>query len=115
MWESCSTIVFARLKQQIIIIIIQLAALKLLYAWRDKIAREEDESTRHVYVLPDLLLIHLAELLLKDPQGIRACCKLVPELVEKNLEEIHRLLIQAIEKPLVVLRYLLFITNNVNN
>ncbi|CAF3293502.1 unnamed protein product [Rotaria socialis] len=77
----------------------QLAALKLLYAWRDKIAREEDESTS--YVLPDLLLIHLAELLLKDPQGIRACCKLVPELVEKNLEEIHRLLIQAIEKPLV--------------
>ncbi|CAF5115328.1 unnamed protein product, partial [Rotaria magnacalcarata] len=53
------------------------------------------------YVLPDLLLIHLAELLPKDPQGIRACCKLVPELVEKNLEEIHRLLMQAIEKPLV--------------
>ncbi|CAF4712356.1 unnamed protein product, partial [Rotaria sp. Silwood1] len=76
----------------------QLTALKLLYAWRDKIAREEDESTS--YVLPDLMLIHIAELLPKDIQGIRASCKLVPELVEKNLEDIHRLLIQAIEKPL---------------
>ncbi|CAF0947027.1 unnamed protein product [Rotaria sordida] len=77
----------------------QLAALKLLYAWRDRIAREEDESTS--YVLPDLMLIHLAELLPKDIQGIRESCKLVPELVEKNLEEIHQLLIQAIEKPLL--------------
>ena len=25
----------------------QLAALKLLYSWRDKVAREEDESTRY--------------------------------------------------------------------
>ncbi|CAF1195051.1 unnamed protein product [Adineta steineri] len=79
---------------------IQLAALKLLYAWRDKIAREEDESTS--YVTPDLMLIHLAELVPKDVQGIRASCKLIPELVMKNLEEIHQLLIQAIEKPLEI-------------
>jgi exosome complex exonuclease RRP6 len=42
----------------------------------------------------------LAELLPKDIQGIRTSCKFVPELVEKNLEEIHRLLIQAIQNPL---------------
>jgi hypothetical protein len=53
-----------------------------------------------MYVLPDLMLVQLAELLPKDIHGIRTSCKLVPELVEKNLEEIHRLLIQAIEKPL---------------
>jgi hypothetical protein len=38
----------------------------------------------------------------RDIQGIRASCKLVPELVDKNLEEIHQLLTQAIEKPLSV-------------
>jgi exosome complex exonuclease RRP6 len=41
----------------------QLAALKSLYSWRDRIAREEDESTS--YVLPDLMLVHIAELLPK--------------------------------------------------
>lgn len=54
------------------------------------------------YVLPDLMLIQLAELLPKDIQGIRTSCKLVPELVDKNLEEIHRLIINAVENPLSV-------------
>jgi hypothetical protein len=35
----------------------------------------------------------------RDIQGIRITCKLVPELVEKNLEDIHQMLIYAIEKP----------------
>lgn len=44
-------------------------------------------------------------LFLRDIQGIRACCKMLPELVEKNLEEVHRLLIQAINNPITVEKY----------
>ncbi len=29
----------------------QLAALQLLYSWRDKIAREEDESPKYVFLI----------------------------------------------------------------
>jgi len=47
-----------------------------------------------------MFLNFLFFVLLRDIQGIRTSCKLVPELVEKYLEEIHQLLIQAIEKPL---------------
>ncbi|CAF1371873.1 unnamed protein product [Adineta ricciae] len=75
----------------------QLSALKSLHAWRDKIARQEDESPS--FVLSDLMLMHLAELLPRDIQGIRASCKVLPDSVDKNIEEVHRLLIEAIEKP----------------
>jgi hypothetical protein len=49
-----------------------------------------------------LLYLTLFVLSLRELQGIRASCKLVPELVEKYLEDIHQLLIQAIKKPLLV-------------
>jgi exosome complex exonuclease RRP6 len=73
----------------------QLEAFRLLYAWRDQIARLEDES--YAYVLPNHMLFGLAEVLPKEPQGVLACCNPIPSLVRQNINEIHRLIVQARE------------------
>ena len=73
----------------------QLEAFRLLYAWRDQIARLEDES--YAYVLPNHMLFQLAEVLPKEPQGVLACCNPIPSLVRQNINEIHRLIVQARE------------------
>ncbi|KAM4886127.1 exosome complex component 10 [Sylvia borin] len=77
----------------------QLAAFRLLFAWRDKIARQEDESTG--YVLPNHMLLKIAEELPKEPQGIIACCNPVPPLIRQQINELHLLIQQAREMPLV--------------
>ncbi|XP_027514035.1 exosome component 10 isoform X1 [Corapipo altera] len=77
----------------------QLAAFRLLFAWRDKIARQEDESTG--YVLPNHMLLKISEELPKEPQGIIACCNPVPPLVRQQINELHLLIQQAREMPLV--------------
>ncbi|KAK2885832.1 hypothetical protein QQF64_020709 [Cirrhinus molitorella] len=77
----------------------QLAAFRLLYAWRDKLAREEDESTG--YVLPNHMMMKIAEELPKEPQGIIACCNPTPPLVRQQINELHQLLKQARETPLL--------------
>lgn len=73
-------------------------ALKELFAWRDKTGRQEDESLR--YVLPDHMLLQIADVLPKEMQGILACCNPVPPLVKQELHELHRLILQARDKPL---------------
>ncbi|MGH0147042.1 UNVERIFIED_CONTAM: hypothetical protein FKN15_060862 [Acipenser sinensis] len=60
----------------------QLTAFRLLYAWRDQISRQEDESTG-------------------EPQGIIACCNPVPPLVRQQVNELHLLVQQAREMPLL--------------
>uniref|UniRef100_A0A8C0V2E9 Exosome complex component 10 n=1 Tax=Cyanistes caeruleus TaxID=156563 RepID=A0A8C0V2E9_CYACU len=80
----------------------QLAAFRLLFAWRDKIARQEDESTG--YVLPNHMLLKIAEELPKETQGIIACCNPVPPLVRQQIHELHLLIQQAREMPLVKVR-----------
>ncbi|XP_053818916.1 exosome component 10 [Vidua chalybeata] len=77
----------------------QLAAFRLLFAWRDKIARQQDESTG--YVLPNHMLLKIAEELPKESQGIIACCNPVPPLVRQQINELHLLIQQAREMPLV--------------
>uniref|UniRef100_A0A8C9MIP6 Exosome complex component 10 n=1 Tax=Serinus canaria TaxID=9135 RepID=A0A8C9MIP6_SERCA len=77
----------------------QLAAFRLLFAWRDKIARQEDESTG--YVLPNHMLLKIAEELPKECQGIIACCNPVPPLVRQQINELHLLIQQAREMPLL--------------
>uniref|UniRef100_A0A8B9DY43 Exosome complex component 10 n=1 Tax=Anser cygnoides TaxID=8845 RepID=A0A8B9DY43_ANSCY len=77
----------------------QLAAFRLLFAWRDKTARQEDESTG--YVLPNHMLLKIAEELPKEPQGIIACCNPVPPLVRQQINELHLLIQQAREMPLL--------------
>ncbi|RXN30910.1 exosome component 10 [Labeo rohita] len=77
----------------------QLAAFRLMYAWRDKLAREEDESTG--YVLPNHMMMKIAEELPKEPQGIIACCNPTPPLVRQQINELHQLIKQARETPLL--------------
>ncbi|XP_017273053.1 exosome component 10 [Kryptolebias marmoratus] len=77
----------------------QLTAFRLLYAWRDKLARQEDESTG--YVLPTHMMIKISEELPKEPQGIIACCNPVPPLVRQQVNELHLLVQQAREMPLL--------------
>lgn len=77
----------------------QLSAFRLLFAWRDKLARQEDESIG--YVLPNHMMIKVAEELPKEPQGIIACCNPVPPLVRQQVNELHLLVQQAREMPLL--------------
>jgi len=77
----------------------QLAALKSLYYWRDRVARQEDESTG--YVLPNHMLLQIAEILPREPQGVRACCNPVPLLVQHNLHDIHQIILQVRDIPLI--------------
>ncbi|NXN23031.1 EXOSX protein, partial [Nycticryphes semicollaris] len=77
----------------------QLVAFRLLFAWRDKMARQEDESTG--YVLPNHMLMKIAEELPKEPQGIIACCNPIPPLVRQQINELHLLIQQAREMPLL--------------
>ncbi|KAI4902787.1 hypothetical protein NFI96_011162 [Prochilodus magdalenae] len=77
----------------------QLAAFRLLYSWRDKLAREEDESTG--YILPNHMMMKIAEELPKEPQGIIACCNPTPPLVRQQINELHQLVKQAREIPLL--------------
>ncbi|XP_031582321.2 exosome component 10 [Oreochromis aureus] len=77
----------------------QLTAFRLLFAWRDKLARQEDESTG--YVLPTHMMIKISEELPKEPQGIIACCNPVPPLVRQYINELHLLVQEAREMPLL--------------
>ncbi|KAG7521384.1 exosome component 10 [Solea senegalensis] len=77
----------------------QLTAFRLLFAWRDKLARQEDESTG--YVLPTHMMSKISEELPKEPQGIIACCNPVPPLVRQQIHELHLLVQQAREMPLL--------------
>ncbi|RZF46036.1 hypothetical protein LSTR_LSTR004749 [Laodelphax striatellus] len=77
----------------------QMYALQRLYMWRDKIARDEDES--YAYVLPNHMLLQISESLPREMQGILACCNPVPPLVRQNLLMIHKILLEAREQSLV--------------
>ncbi|XP_014675194.1 PREDICTED: LOW QUALITY PROTEIN: exosome component 10-like [Priapulus caudatus] len=77
----------------------QLAALKSLYAWRDHVCRVEDESTS--YVLPNHMLLQVAEVLPREMQGILACCNPIPTLVRQQLNELHQIILRARQEALV--------------
>ncbi|XP_071945756.1 exosome complex component 10-like [Antedon mediterranea] len=71
----------------------QLFAYKLLYAWRDSVARVEDESIG--YVLPNHMLFQIAENLPRESEGVLACCNPTPPLVRQYLAEVHGIVVQA--------------------
>ncbi|KAK6171223.1 hypothetical protein SNE40_019458 [Patella caerulea] len=75
----------------------QLSSLKQLYAWRDKIARLEDESTG--YVLPNHMLLQIASILPREKQGILACCNPIPPIVRQYLNELHAIVMDARSIP----------------
>lgn len=77
----------------------QLYALRELHRWRDITAREEDDSTG--YVLPNHMLLNIAETLPREMQGVLACCNPIPPLVRQNLLKLHKLILKAREQPLI--------------
>ncbi|XP_064642526.1 exosome complex component 10-like [Lineus longissimus] len=79
----------------------QMFALKQLFAWRDKVARDEDESLG--YVMPNHMLLHISELLPRESQGVLACCNPIPPFVRQYLSEIHNIILEARDKQLIKL------------
>ncbi|XP_018316117.1 exosome component 10 [Mycetomoellerius zeteki] len=77
----------------------QIYALMELHRWRDLTARQEDDSIG--YVLPNHMLLNIAETLPREMQGILACCNPIPPLVRQNLLKIHKIVLKAREQPLV--------------
>lgn len=78
----------------------QVHALKELYFWRDQLAREEDESTG--YILPNHMMLKIAEVLPRETQGILACCNPIPQMVKKHLADLHMIILRAREVDLEV-------------
>ena len=76
----------------------QLHALKELFAWRNRVAREEDESNG--FVLPNHMMLKMADVLPRETQGILACCSPVPPLVRQHLLHLHGIILKAREIPL---------------
>ena len=81
----------------------QLYALKELFAWRDRVAREEDESTG--FVLPKHMMLQIADVLPREMQGILACCSPIPPLVRQHLLHLHGIILKAREMPLATLQH----------
>ncbi|XP_037948594.1 exosome component 10-like [Teleopsis dalmanni] len=77
----------------------QMSALSEIFAWRDAIARKEDES--YNYVLPNHMLLRISETLPREAQGILACCNPIPPLVRQNLYVLHDIILKARAKPLI--------------
>lgn len=71
----------------------QLELLRLLFEWRDTMARQEDESPG--YVLPKHMLFQIAEIMPREAQGVLACCNPVPPLVRQHVHAIHQLVLEA--------------------
>lgn len=75
----------------------QMAALRTLYKWRDEQARTLDESTE--YLLPNIMLLALAEKLPRELQGVSSLCSPEPPFVKKNLVTIHKMILSCRELP----------------
>ncbi|XP_017083385.1 exosome component 10 [Drosophila eugracilis] len=77
----------------------QLYALRGIFEWRDATARSEDES--YGYVLPNHMMLQIAESLPREMQGILACCNPIPPLVRQQLHALHQIVLKARDQPLV--------------
>lgn len=77
----------------------QLHALRGIFVWRDATARQEDES--YGYVLPNHMMLQIAESLPREMQGILACCNPIPPLVRQQLNTLHQIVLRAREQPLI--------------
>jgi exosome complex exonuclease RRP6 len=73
----------------------QIKALHDLYAWRDRVARESDESCE--YVLKSHQLLKIAELLPREIFGILALCNPISSLLESNVHQVHEIVQKARE------------------
>ncbi|KAL1923207.1 uncharacterized protein VTP21DRAFT_9583 [Calcarisporiella thermophila] len=73
----------------------QLAVFKVLHAWRDQTARDEDESLR--YVLPNHMLFTLMEKMPTDQAKVIGCCTPTPPLVRMYAHDIALAILRAKE------------------
>ncbi|KAF9435230.1 exosome nuclease subunit [Entomortierella beljakovae] len=69
---------------------VQFAVFKALHAWRDQLARDEDESIR--YVLPNHMLFSLAEKMPEESAGVLGCCNPVPPPIRMNASDVALLI-----------------------
>lgn len=53
------------------------------------------------YVLPNHMLLQIAEILPREMQGVLACCNPIPPLVRANLLEIHKIILKARDQSLI--------------
>lgn len=74
---------------------LQLEIFRRLHAWRDQVAREEDESIR--YVMPDHMLFDLADVCPREASQVVACCTPTPPLVRMNAHVIVDVVSEAVE------------------
>lgn len=58
----------------------QISTLRVLYSWRDEVAREEDESPS--YVLPNHQMVRLAAAMPRTPEQLHAACHPLPPLLQ---------------------------------
>lgn len=71
----------------------QLAVFRNLHHWRDKTAREHDESTN--YVMKNSMLFAIANRMPEDAQQVLGCCQPTPPLVRMLAQEIALLVQKA--------------------
>jgi exosome complex exonuclease RRP6 len=64
-----------------------------VFNWRDATCRLEDESTR--YVLPNHMILQIADKMPEDDKGLQSACVPVPPLVKMNLPELLKVIRQA--------------------
>ncbi|CDW54416.1 DNA pol A exo1 and HRDC domain containing protein [Trichuris trichiura] len=75
----------------------QKQALRWLFLWRDETARVHDESA--YYVLPDYLMVKLAELLPREPASVLIVAKPAPPLLKLDVVAVSRILNTARNLP----------------
>lgn len=61
-------------------------------------------ASSYRYVLPNHMLLQIADILPREQQGIFACCNPIPPLVRQFLPEIHSFILEAREAPLLKVR-----------
>ncbi|GBG29336.1 Exosome component 10 [Hondaea fermentalgiana] len=73
----------------------QLSVLAAVYGWRDTIARREDESVQ--YVLPDRMLLRVAQEAPASAADLERCCNPLPAVVQTRVTEVLALVRSARE------------------
>ncbi|TDL23207.1 hypothetical protein BD410DRAFT_173443 [Rickenella mellea] len=76
----------------------QMAVFRCVHAWRDKVARSEDESTR--YVLPNHYLFELAERPPADMAGLLASFRPVPPVIRTRAKELLDVIRETVKENL---------------
>lgn len=66
---------------------------RALFKWRDNAARKYDESVR--YIMPDHMLISLAEVMPTDIPQLLSCCNPVPKFVRNDARAIIKIIALA--------------------